>query len=134
LRTYTELSKIETLGDRFDYLSLGGEVGATTFGYDRWLNQSFYRSREWRDIRDFVIVRDDGNDMGLFDYPIVGAPHIHHINPITLEDIEYETGTLLDPENLISVSHRTHNAIHYGSRSNLREVPIARAQGDTRLW
>ncbi len=134
MRTYHELSRLDSLDDRFDYLALSGEVGYSTFGYDRWINQQFYRSKEWRSIRNFVIVRDGGNDMGVFDFPIRGAPQIHHMNPLTLEDIEEATENLLDPGFLICVSHRTHNAIHYGDRTHLPRVPIVRTAGDTRLW
>lgn len=134
MRTYRRLSRLTSLEDRFDYLSLEGEVGGSTFGYDRWVNQSFYRSKEWRSIRNFVIVRDEGNDMGIPDFPVRGAPQIHHMNPLTLEDIEDATDNLLNPEFLVCVSHRTHNAIHYGDRSHLPRPPIARVSGDTRLW
>lgn len=134
MRTYTELVSYHTLEERFEYLILQGDVAHSTFGYDRWVNQSFYHSREWRDIRDDVIVRDNGWDMGLPDYPIVGSPRIHHMNPLTLADIEDATDNLLDPEFLISVSHRTHNAIHYGDWTHLPRRPAVRAAGDTRLW
>lgn len=134
MRTYSKLSRLDTLEERFDYLVLDGEVGYATFGYDRWVNQSFYRSREWRDIRNFVIARDNGGEMGLADFPIAGPPTVHHLNPITLEDIEFATDNLINPENLISVSRRTHNAIHFGDRSQLPLVPLPRSVGDTRLW
>lgn len=134
MRTYDELSRFDSLDDRFEYLVLNGDVGHTTFGYDRWVNQAFYRSKEWRTIRNFVIVRDGGNDMGVFDFPVRGAPQIHHMNPLTLEDIEDATENLLNPDFLICVSHQTHNAIHYGDRSHLPRVPVARMAGDTRLW
>lgn len=134
MRTYSELSLLDTLDDRFDYLSLDGEVGYATFGYDRWANQGFYRSREWKQVRNYVIVRDEGNDMGVFDFPVAGSPHIHHMNPITLEDIEYATDNLFNPEYLICVSKRTHNAIHFGDRTHLPRVPVERSAGDTRLW
>jgi hypothetical protein len=134
MRTYDELSKLETLEERFDYLVLDGEVGYSTFGFDRWVNQGFYRSREWRNIRNFVIVRDDGNDLGVLDFPVKGPPHIHHMNPLTLEDIEEATDNLINPDYLICVSQRTHNAIHYGNRSNLPQIPVARSSGDTLLW
>jgi hypothetical protein len=134
LRTYSDLSQLETLDDRFDYLVLDGEVGYATFGYARWVNQGFYRSKEWKQIRSYVITRDEGNDMGVYDFPVAGAPHIHHMNPVTLEDIEYATDNLLNPEYLICVSQRTHNAIHYGDQSLLPRVPLARTAGDTRLW
>jgi hypothetical protein len=134
MRTYADLSQLETLEDRFDYLVLDGDVGYSTFGFDRWANQGFYRSREWRDIRSFVIVRDDGNDLGVFDFPVTGPPHIHHMNPLTLEDIEEATDNLFNPEYLVCVSQRTHNAIHFGNRANLPQVPVARSSGDTLLW
>lgn len=134
MRTYHELSQLDSLDDRFDYLALDGDVGYSTFGYDRWVNQNFYRSKEWRSVRNFVIVRDGGNDMGVFDFPVRGAPQIHHMNPLTLEDIEDATDNLLDPEFLVCVSHRTHNAIHYGDRTHLPRGPIVREAGDTRLW
>lgn len=134
MRTYSELSMLETLDERFDYLSLNARIGDSTFGYDRWVNQSFYKSREWRDARNYVILRDEGNDMGLPDYPIKGPPHIHHINPITPYDFEHATYNLFDPENLICVSHRTHNAIHYGDRSQLVRQFVAREPRDTILW
>jgi len=134
LRTYSKLSKLDTLDDRFDYLVLGGEVGQSTFGYSRWVNQGFYKSKDWRDARNFVIVRDEGHDMGLLDYPFSGPPQIHHMNPLTIEDFEYATDNLLDPEYLICVSHHTHNAIHFGDRSLLPQDPVVREAGDTRLW
>lgn len=134
MRNFKVLSSLDTLEDRFDYLVLGGEVGYSTFGYDRWFNQSFYRSKEWRDSRNFVIVRDNGSDMGLDDYPISGPPHIHHMNPITIDDIVVESDNLINPDFLICVSHRTHNAIHYGDQSLLPKEPIVRVPGDTRLW
>lgn len=134
MRTYSGLSLLETLDERFDYLNLDSEVGYATFGFDRWANQTFYHSREWKEARSFVITRDEGNDMGLQDYPISGSPQVHHLNPITLEDIEFATDNLFDPEFLISVSKRTHNAIHFGDASQLLRLPVQRASGDTRLW
>lgn len=134
MRTYSDLSVLETLDERFEYLNLDSEVGYATFGFDRWANQTFYHSREWKQARSFVVARDEGNDMGLPDYPISGPPHIHHLNPITLEDIEFATDNLFDPEYLITVSRRTHNAIHFGDASQLLRVPIERTAGDTRLW
>lgn len=134
MRTYSELSQLETLDDRFTYLSLLGDVGAVTFGFDRWVNQRFYGSREWKDVRNYVIIRDGGNDMGVQDFPVIGIPHVHHMNPITLEDIEHMTDNLIDPEYLVCVSHRTHNAIHYGDERLLPQLPVARYSGDTQLW
>lgn len=133
-RTYSELELLETLEDRFEYLVLRGRVGEDTFGFDRWINQQFYRSREWKQIRHYVIARDDGFDLGSFDVPIVGAPHIHHMNPLTVRDIENATDNLLNPEFLISTSLRTHNAIHYGDKSLLPRPFVERSPGDTRLW
>jgi len=134
MRTYDALSQLDSLDERFDYLSLEGSVGNPTFGFDRYINQQFYRSREWRRMRDFVIVRDMGNDMGLWDYPIQGVPHVHHMNPLTTEDFEEASDNLMNPEYLISVSHQTHNAIHFGDRTQLVRGPIVRTAGDTRLW
>jgi len=134
MRNYKELTQFDNLEDRFDYLVLGGELGNATFGYDRWFNQSFYKSREWRDVRNYVIIRDNGFDMGLVDFPISGPPHVHHMNPITIDDIVVESDNLINPDFLICVSHRTHNAIHYGDRSHLPRIPVDRSAGDTRLW
>lgn len=134
MKTFRELSEIDTLEDRFEYLVLNGDVGHPTFGFNRWMNQNFYRSSEWKVVRRHVIVRDEGSEMGLFDFPIAGSPQIHHINPLTLQDIELLTDNLLDPENLVCVSHRTHNAIHFGDRSQLPQISIAREAGDTNLW
>jgi len=134
IRTYRELVRLSSLDDRFDYLALSGEIGHSTFGYDRWANQAFYHSAEWRSVRSFVIVRDNGCDMALPEFPIRGAPQIHHMNPLTIEDIEEGSDNLLDPEYLVCVSHRTHNAIHYGDRSQLPRALVDRVAGDTRLW
>lgn len=134
MRTYKDLSLLETLDERFEYLNLDSEVGYATFGFDRWANQTFYHSSEWKRVRNFVITRDEGNDMGLHDYPVSGPPHVHHLNPLTLEDVEYATDNLFDPEFLITVSRRTHNAIHFGDASQLIRIPLERASGDTRLW
>lgn len=134
IRTYSELCALDTLEDRYDYLELGGTVGATTFGFDRWMNQAFYRSREWRHIRSEVIARDQGMDLGSVDMPVMGAHLIHHMNPITVEDIEDATDNLIDPEYLITTALRTHNAIHYGDRSQLPRAFVPRSPGDTRLW
>jgi hypothetical protein len=134
IRAYSDLQYMHTLEDRFDYLELGGRVGETTFGFDRWINQQFYRSREWRLIRHHVIARDNGFDLGAEDAPMVGAPIIHHMNPLTLEDIEESTENLLDPEFLITTSFRTHNAIHYGDKGLLPRPFVERTAGDTRLW
>lgn len=134
IRTYSDLRRLRTLEDRFDYLELGGTVGESTFGFDRWINQQFYRSREWKLIRDEVIVRDQGLDLGAEDAPLWGKPLIHHMNPLTLEDFEEGSDNLLDPEFLITTSLRTHNAIHYGDRRQLPQPFVARSRGDTQLW
>jgi hypothetical protein len=120
--------------DRFRYLSLHGEVGQATFGFDRWINQHFYRSREWRQARDFVILRDEGCDLGVPGYDIHHGLLVHHMNPMSPEDLERGEGWVLDPEFLITTTHRTHNAIHYGDESLLPRMPVERRPGDTRLW
>lgn len=134
MRTYTELRQLDTFLERFDYLQLGAGVGDPTFDDMRWLNQAFYHSREWRQARSEIRARDLGMDLGSRDIPIKGAPIIHHMNPITVEDIEHGTDNLLDPEFLICVSHRTHNAIHYGNRMSLPQPFVERTPGDTLLW
>lgn len=134
IRTYTDLRRLSTLEERFEYLELGGRIGETTFGFDRWINQQFYRSREWRQIRDHVIARDEGFDLGAEDAPLLGAHLIHHMNPLTLEDFEESTDNLLDPEFLITTSLRTHNAIHFGDKRQLPRPFVERSPRDTRLW
>lgn len=135
LRTYTELRRLRTLEDRYHYLKLGGLVGESTFGYDRWINQQFYRSREWKLIRDHVIARDEGFDLGAEDAPILGAHLIHHMNPIRLEDLQDDTDNdPLDPEFLITCTLRTHNAVHYGNEELLPQPYVERSPGDTRSW
>lgn len=134
IRTYTELQQLYTLEDRFEYLKLGGIVGETTFGFDRWVNQQFYRSAEWRSIRNHIIVRDQGFDLGAEDAPLLGAHLIHHMNPLTLEDFEEATDNLLDPEFLITTSLRTHNAVHFGNKELLPRPFVERQPGDTQLW
>jgi len=134
MRNYTDLRRLSTLEERFEYLQLGGTVAELTFGFDRWINQQFYRSAEWRHVRDIVIVRDNGNDLGVEDMPIRGAHTIHHMNPLTLDDFEESTDNLLDPEFLICTGLRTHNAIHFGDISQLPRPYVERTPGDTRLW
>ena len=134
IRTYSELCQLSTFEDRFDYLRLNGSVGKDTFGFDRYLNQQFYRSREWKRIRDRVILRDNGCDLGVEGYEIRGRILIHHINPISVEDIHTMSDLLMNPEYLICVSHRTHNAIHYGDESLIVTAPIERTQNDTCPW
>jgi len=120
--------------ERFNYLSLRGQVGDQTFGFERYMNQRFYRSREWRDIRNHVIVRDNGFDLGCKGFLIAGSASIHHMNPVTPENIKQHDESILDPEFLISVSHQTHNAVHYGSAKSLPRVYTPRRPGDTKLW
>ena len=134
MRTYTELVKFRTLEERFDYLQIGAGVGDPTFDDMRWLNQAFYHSRECRQMRSQIRARDLGMDLGVEDTPVRGNPIIHHMNPITEDDIIHGTDNLLDPEYLITVSHRTHNAIHFGNRLSLPEPYVERTPGDTLLW
>jgi len=133
-RSYRELLQFKTFEDRFDYLKLAGEVGDPTFGYDRYFNQQFYHSSEWRRARNRIILRDNGCDLGMPDYEIHGRIYIHHINPITKQDVEEFSDNLLDPDNLICVTFDTHNAIHYGDERTLPKTPIERAPGDTCPW
>ena len=134
IRTYSELIQLPTFKERFDYLRLDGVVGKDTFGFDRYLNQQFYRSSEWKRIRNQVIVRDNGCDLGIDEYEIHGRILIHHMNPISIEDLQYMSDLLMNPEYLICVSHRTHNAIHYGDESLIVTAPIERSQNDTCPW
>ena len=134
IRTYSDLKTIESFEDRFQYLSLKGRVGELTFGFDRWLNQLFYNSNEWKTIRNEVIVRDSGCDLGVSGFDIHSGLLVHHMNPITVSDIERGEEWILDPEFLITTSHQTHNAIHYGDESLLPRGPIVRTRGDTLLW
>lgn len=134
IRTYSELRRLETFAERFKYLSLKGQVGESTFGFDRWMNQLFYQSREWRQLRNHIIVRDNGCDLGVPDFEITDRITIHHLNPIRPEDFSNGDDGMLDPENLISVSHMTHNAIHYGDEGLLRKPLVERRPGDTKLW
>lgn len=134
IRTWTELSHIQDFEERYNYLRLRGAVGATTFGFDRHINQKFYTSRQWRQVRHDVIARDLGFDLGVEDYYISGKPIIHHMNPMTVENIVNGEDHILDPEYLITVSHRTHNAIHYGDERLLPRQLAVRSAGDTKLW
>lgn len=133
-RTYSELRRLQSFEERFDYLSLSGEVGAATFGFDRWINQQFYRSREWKQVRNQVIFRDSACDLGVPGYDIHIRLLVHHMNPVTPEDLERGEQWVLDPEYLITTTHRTHNAIHYGDQSLIRKPPVERRPGDTKLW
>lgn len=135
IRTYSELKELRTFEERFKYLKLGGVVGVETFGFDRYFNQKFYLTREWKQIRNHVIVRDLGCDLGCEDHEIFGQRIvIHHMNPIDLEDIEKKTDFLLNPEFLITTIHSTHNAIHYGDESLIITAPIERRRNDTCPW
>ena len=134
IRTYSELIRLPTFEERFRYLKLDGLVGKDTFGFDRYLNQEFYRSKEWKEVRDFVIVRDNGCDLGMDGYEIVGRIYIHHMNPITVNDIVHSSDFLLNPDYLICVSHNTHNAVHYGDEGLLVTTPVERRKNDTCPW
>lgn len=134
IRTYSELIAIPTFEERFKYLQLNGNVGAETFGYDRVFNQRFYSSLEWKRLRDEIIFRDNGCDLGILDRRIIGKIFIHHMNPIMLEDIRESSEFLLNPEYLICMSFETHNAIHYGDENLLFKAPIERKQYDTCPW
>lgn len=134
IRTYSELIRLPTFEERFRYLKLDGLVGKDTFGFDRYLNQEFYRSKEWKEVRDFVIVRDNGCDLGMDGYEIVGRIYIHHMNPITVNDIVHSSDFLLNPNYLICMSHNTHNAVHYGDEDLLVTAPVERRKNDTCPW
>ena len=134
IRTYSELIRLPTFEERFRYLKLDGLVGKDTFGFDRYLNQEFYRSKEWKEVRDFVIVRDNGCDLGMDGYEIVGRIYIHHMNPITVNDIVHSSDFLLNPDYLICMSHNTHNAVHYGDEDLLVTAPVERRKNDTCPW
>lgn len=134
IRTYSELCRLRTFDERYDYLSLRGVVGESTFGFDRWLNQEFYRSKEWKNCRNSVIVRDNGCDLGVPGYEIFVELLVHHMNPLSVKDIENGESWILDPEFLITTSLQTHNAIHYGDDRLLPRGPIVRKPGDTNLW
>ena len=136
MRTYSELITLPTWAERYNYLKLDGEVGRDTFGFDRYLNQDFYRSRLWRQVRTHVIARDMGNDLGVDGIPIDGKIIIHHMNPIMLKDLTHENELILDPEYLICVSHKTHNGIHYGINLDpFRDLRVVeRSANDTCPW
>ncbi len=134
IRTYDELIKLKIFKERFGYLQLNGFVGDETFGADRYVNQKFYHSPEWQKIRDQVILRDNGCDLGLVGHEIFGKVFIHHMNPITLKDIEQQTEFLTTPKYLITVSFETHNAIHYGDEKLISSVPVERFANDTCPW
>lgn len=134
IRTYTELRRIKSFAVRYEYLRLKGNVGASTFGFDRYMNQNFYRSVQWKRVRDQVITRDLGCDLGVTGYEIFDKILIHHMNPMIADDIDNANSDILDPEFLITTTHRTHNAIHYGDKSLLPTPLVQRRPGDTKLW
>lgn len=134
IRTYTELCGLPTFKERFEYLKLNGNVGVETFGYDRYFNQKFYRSREWKQLRDQIIIRDNGCDLGVEGFELGGYITIHHMNPIMIKDIRDGSDFLMNPEFLICTSHNTHNAIHYGDASLLITGPLERKPNDTCPW
>lgn len=134
LRTYSELMSLPTYKERFLYLMLGGTVGRSTFGFERYLNQRFYTSDEWRAIRNQIIVRDNGCDLGVEGYEIYGRIYIHHMNPLNAKHILDRSDYLLNPEYLISVTLQTHNAIHYGDENYLLLAPVERTKNDTCPW
>jgi hypothetical protein len=133
-RTYSELSQLETFEERFRYLQLKGLLGFVTFGFDRWINQRFYKSRDWKQARDQVIVRDNGCDLGIPGYEIYTGLVVHHMNPLSLEELKHSNEGIVDPDFLICTSLQTHNAIHYSDETLLPRGPIVRRSGDTTLW
>jgi hypothetical protein len=134
IKTFSELRRLKTFEERYAYLRLVGTVGRSTFGYDRYLNQALYKSKFWFNTRDYIIVRDCGCDLSVDGYDIHGRIIIHHMNPITIEDIELRSDLVFDPEFLICTSPNTHNAIHYGDESLLPQLPIERRLNDTCPW
>ena len=134
IRSYSELRRIDDFEARFDYLSIRARVGVETFGFERWLNQAFYTSAQWKHVRNEVIARDYGCDLGIKGHEISYRIVVHHMNPVEVTDITMGDGDILDPEFLICVSHRTHNAIHYGDKSLLVKPFVRRRAGDTTIW
>ena len=134
IRTYSEMSSLFTFEERFDYLKLGGEVGKVTFGFERYINQRFYNSTEWKRVRSFVIARDLGLDLGAEGREIYDRILVHHMNPMSSSDLNDFNSDILDPEFLITVSHPTHNAIHYGASSPVQPSYSIRSPGDTKFW
>lgn len=135
IRTYKELSRLKTFKERYEYLKLSdGRVGADTFGHDRYLNQLFYQTKEWKHLRDQLIVRDNGCDLGIEGHDIYERIIVHHMNPITKSDILDHTDYLMNPDYLICTTHRTHNAIHYGDENLLLTMPVERTKNDTCPW
>lgn len=134
IRTYTDLIKLPTFEERFEYLKLNGRVAKETFGFDRWLNQVFYRSPQWKKLRNQIIIRDNGCDLGIEGREIPDRIYVHHLNPLLPDDISNKSEFLLNPEYLICVSHMTHEAIHYGDANLLAKDYVERTPGDTTLW
>lgn len=134
IRTYSDLRRLLTFEDRLEYLRLGGGVGRETFGFDRHINQRFYMSNEWQSVRSIVVIRDDGCDLGVPGYEIHDKVLIHHMNPMSVDDILHNEDWILDPEFLITTTHTTHNAIHYGGIDPYPPVVAKRTRGDTKLW
>lgn len=134
IKTYSELIEIPTFLERYRYLRIGGAVGKETFGYDRYLNQILYKSDKWKRFRREIIVRDNGNDLACEGFQIFGKILIHHINPITVEDVLHRDPRIFDPENVIATTLNTHNAIHYGDESLLMITPVERSKNDTCPW
>lgn len=134
IRTYVELCRRRTFADRFKYLKLQGQVGDSTFGFDRYMNQRFYTSVEWRSLRNRVIARDNGCDLGVDGYEIHRGLYIHHMNPMVIQDFTNFNSDILDPEFLITCTHQTHNAIHYGVDGYIPRQVVERKPGDTKLW
>jgi len=134
IKTYRELRQFNTFIERFEYLKIGGVLGRSTFGFDRYLNQTLYNSKEWEIFRNHIIVRDNGCDLGILDREIIKGCLIHHINPITVDDVKNHRPCIFDPNNAITTILNTHNAMHYGDASLLIRLPQERKKGDTRLW
>lgn len=134
IKTYSELINIQTFEERFKYLSLNGRVGESTFGSKRYLNQILYKTEEWLSVRDSIIIRDEGCDLGIPGREIRGRVLVHHINPITIDDVINRNRKVFDPENLITISHMTHEAVHYGNENLLIKDPITRSKNDTCPW
>lgn len=134
IKTYSELKQLQTFEERYEYCKLGGIVGETTFGFDRYLNQQFYRSPEWKRIRREIILRDEGCDLAFPGYEIHSRIYIHHLNPISEDELLHGVEAIINPNNLVCVSFDTHQAIHYGDSSLLPKTPIERRPNDTKLW
>lgn len=134
IRTYSKLMRLGAFKERYEYLKLNGTVGQETFGFDRYMNQQFYKSQEWKAVRDLVIIRDGGCDLGIEGCDILGKIYIHHMNPISQKDIQTRSDFLLNPEFLISTTLSTHNAIHYGDDNLLLQAPVERCRNDTCPW